>query len=117
MKHNELKSYIKNKIKKAVDDSGYDVVSIDETNSVKRFLIVDRETLLVQGLIRLFVNIEEFSLYYINAPHLKNSQRFNFFKDSDSTAEGYNTQLHIVNQFINVVKQYITELNVKDICK
>lgn len=117
MKHNELKSYIKNKIKQAVAEQGYDIVGIDETNSTKRFLIIDKESMLVQGIIRLFVNVEQFSVRYINAPHLKKNKNFNFLADSDTSVEGYNTDLHLVNQFITVLKRYMSELNIMEMCK
>lgn len=80
MKHNELKAFIKRKILSCVEEKGHTLCSVDESNSTKRFYIINPKTLKVKAVIRLFCNVEGFSIYLVT--NLKKGEKVDFYNNS-----------------------------------
>ena len=105
MKHNELKSFIKQEIKTCVEDQNYILKSVDETNSTKRFYIINPRTYKVKAIIRLFCNVEDYSLTLVNK--FKLGQRINFFTDACFTCSGSYLYLHNIKDFLKTLKELL----------
>lgn len=109
MKHNELKSFIKQEIKTCVEDQNYILKSVDETNSTKRFYVINPRTYKVKAIIRLFCNVEEYSIALVSK--FKPGTKINFFTDAYFTCSGSYLYLHNLKDFLNALKELLKSKN------
>ena len=101
MKHNEVKAYVKKKIKEVADEHKCDTLSADTSNSTRVLFIVDRSTLVTLLRVRTFFNDTEFS---ISLSSLENK--------CIETFTGNYMQLHIVRKALSEIGSLLGTGNV-----
>ena len=106
MKHNEVKAYFKKKLQKTI--SNYDIISIDESSTYRKLLIVDPNTLDVKIMLNCFFGAKEF---HIKAFKNKGYE-INLFTDAFEDFKGNYMQLKKLGIFIRILKDVSLKSNI-----